>query len=40
MRILISGSGGFLGGAFSNFCKSKGYSVLEIKRKKENSKIN
>jgi nucleoside-diphosphate-sugar epimerase len=33
MKILISGSGGFLGGAFSNFCKSKGYSVLEIKRK-------
>ena len=32
MKILISGTGGFLGGAFSNFCKSKGYSVLEVKR--------
>jgi UDP-glucose 4-epimerase len=32
MKILVSGSGGFLGGAFVDFCKSKGYAVLEIKR--------
>ena len=33
MKVLISGSGGFLGSVFSNLCKNKGYSVLEIKRK-------
>lgn len=38
MKILVSGSGGFLGGAFVNFCKSKGYSVLEIKRKSNHNK--
>ncbi|MDI1305928.1 MAG: NAD(P)-dependent oxidoreductase [bacterium] len=32
MRIIISGSGGFLGNAFMGFCKKKGYPFLILKR--------
>jgi UDP-glucose 4-epimerase len=32
MRIIISGSGGFLGNAFMDFCKKKGYTFLILKR--------
>ena len=32
MRIIVSGSGGFLGNAFINFCKKKEYPFLILKR--------